>query len=178
VGHGGPRISAETAEISSKSIPSLSPPEERREHRAVGKESSSCGGDDLDTSVVHGGRDDAVGSYFTEWYNALMLIAGRPVDIDGPVSVRSAGGRGDNGVVYANLRHPSTPRPSTPRPSARPGRGRCRFRFDGKTSWRLSANAAVASTATEACGRPSVWSDMGIRFFHQLDSYSNSFLFN
>jgi len=52
----------------------VQPPEERCERRAVEEECSNCGGDGLGTTVVDGGRDDAVGHqmvgrYYTEWYN-------------------------------------------------------------------------------------------------------------
>jgi len=51
------------------------PPRQQREHRAVEKESSNGGRDDLDTTLEDGGRDAAVGhqmvgSYYTTLYNA------------------------------------------------------------------------------------------------------------
>jgi len=51
------------------------PLEERHEHEAVGKKSSSGGGDGREMLVVDRGLDDAVGhqlvgGYLTDWYNA------------------------------------------------------------------------------------------------------------
>jgi len=83
-------------------------PEERPEHRAVKKECSNGGGNGLDTTVVHGGRDDAVGhhpvgSYYTVWYN-------NPEDVwryyteDAVYSVVEIDGTGYEATVQTQIR--------------------------------------------------------------------------
>ncbi|KAF0750801.1 adenosine kinase-like [Aphis craccivora] len=96
------------------------PLEERREHRAVGTDNLSCGGDGLqDTSVVmNGGREDAVGHqlvgrYFTDWYNAPQNVwryytedAVCSLDVDGTRYV--ATGRTEIRKLFNDVAAPET----------------------------------------------------------------------